>query len=105
MSDTSKAKWPDGMFARKDTSRVDMGGFETWFITTNLNHVLPPINDRQPISEYRAKQICALPKIVELLKEMSGDIGRCDSDGEWEAVPERFVYKCDAILREIGESE
>ena len=53
---------------------------------------------------YRAKQICALPKMVELLKEMSEQSLFFENEnGEYEGT--EYHHDATAILREIGELE
>lgn len=97
MKDESRAKWPDEMVAVEDKNIFHVDGFEKWIISDKSHHVVNPIYDRCGIAEARAKQICALPEMVALLKEAA----LIKEGDDYLSI----VDKAKHILAQIGEGE
>lgn len=82
---------------------ITQEGMVLW---VNHNHLgLIKINGLDVTAmEYRARQICALPKMVELLKRVAKEDTWTHGRDDEERPTERSL-QATAILREIGELE
>lgn len=105
MEDESKANWPEKM----QNECSNQGQHRIWvgsgiYIASLHNEDVEGVTELQydAIAESRARQICALPAMVALLKEISEQTLYCDT-GEYEATD--FHYDAKAILAQIGEIE
>ena len=98
MKDESKAKWPETM---KQTALMEGDGFnEIELSGSGLRSAAA--YGFPDIVKYRAKQICALPRMVALLKRiksMNEDV----SGHIW--FPQEILDTVESILRDIGEVE
>lgn len=92
MSDTV---WPEKMGQNAVNEFDNPKEFEL-FIGDDNKGVVAVYGETMELVQARAKQICALPKMVELLKVVAGVEHRMNSNTN---------IKAQAILREIGEIE
>lgn len=92
MKDESRAKWPELKFD-KNIMSVTMGGKELWYVRSPQGIEFSIHGDAQE-AESRARQICALPAMVALLKRVMKD-----------SVNEEMLNDTRALLESIGEVE
>lgn len=92
---TTKANWPEKMTALRLRQHKDIYEYRIMGAVTTDASVYSTDKD---VLEYRAKQVRALPKMVELLAVIA------DSDKSRGASYD-FSKQAQAILREIGEIE
>lgn len=103
MKDASKANWPEGMMAERNTSAVFIDNAEHWYVKTPKD-ILLGVTSQRGTSEYRARQICALPQIVALLKEIAEQSLFFENEnGEYEVT--EYHHEATAVLQSIGEVE
>lgn len=101
MKDESRAKWEDELAI---TSAYKLDYINCWCAEVMHGDRIEARANAltEEIAQARAKQICALPAMVALLKEISEQTLYCDT-GEYEATD--FHYDAKAILAQIGEGE
>lgn len=116
MKDESRANWPEGIKHQEPFLRNDDSGVYKEAICIIINSLNAyagfsvSLKSRIDLSrdmseiEARAKQICALPEMVALLKEISEQsLFFENEDGYYETT--EFHDTAKAILAEIGEIE
>lgn len=91
---STKANWPE-LRADKNVMSVEMGGQELWYVRSP-QRIEFSIHGEAQQTEARARQICALPKMVAYLRTMAGHTDDCGYESPW-------AEDAKAILREIGE--
>lgn len=97
----TKANWPEKMTALRLRQHKDIYEYRIMGAVTTDASVYSTDKD---VLEYRAKQVRALPKMVELLKEISEQsLFFENGNGEYEGT--EYHHDAIAILREIGETE
>lgn len=87
----TKANWPE-MMERFDCDKIGSG----WDVIIDNVACVGGATKRE--TESRARQICALPKMVAYLHTMAGHTDDCGYESPW-------ASDAKDILREIGELE
>lgn len=98
---STKANWPEKMTAIRLRQHKDIYEYRIMGAVTTDASVYSTDKD---VLEYRAKQVRALPKMVELLKEIAEQTLWAENEnGEYEGT--QYHFDAQSILREIGEMD